>query len=68
MIIKLSAPVVDQILAAILHEHALFDIGDIPCDLCRPFLMRIRRDSRDVDFACAQMDEEKDITGDQTVA
>ena len=68
MITKPTVPVVDQILAAILHEHALFDIVDIPCDLCHPFPMRIRRDSRDVDFACAQMDEEKDITGDQTVA
>ena len=68
MITELAIPVVNQIPAVIVHEHAFFDIGDIAYDLCHPFPMRIRRDSRDVDLACAQMDEEKDVIRGQTVA
>lgn len=65
MLAELTVPVVDQILAVILHYHALIDIGDIPYYLRHPLLMRIRRDPRDVNLACAKMDEEKDVVCSQ---
>ena len=66
MCAELAVPVVDQIYTVMLHEHAFFDIGDIPYYLRHPFLMRIRSDSRDVDLACTKMNEENDIVGGQT--
>ena len=68
MFAELGVPIVDEILAVISNEHAVIGIGDIPYDLCHPFLMRIRSDSCDVNPARTQMDEEKDVIGDQTEA
>ncbi len=68
MLAEFAVPIVDQILAVILHEHAFIDIGDIAHDLCHPFLMRIRNDSSDVDLARTQMDEEQDVIHDQAEA
>ena len=68
VIAELTIPIVHQILAVVFYEHAFFDIGDIPCDLYHPFLMRIHSDSRDVNLARAQMDEEEDVLGDQAEA
>ena len=68
MFTELAVSVVNQILAVIVHEHAFFEIGDIPYDLRHPFLMRIHSDSGDVNLACAQMDEEKDVIRGQTEA
>ena len=50
------------------YEHAFFYIGDISYNLRHPFLMRIHSDSRNVDLACTQMDEEKDVIGGQSEA
>ena len=61
MFAELAVPIVDEILAVISYEHAVIDIGDIPYDLCHPFLMRIRSNSRDVNLARTQMDKEKNV-------
>ena len=65
MLAELTLPVVDQILAVILHYHALIDIGDVPCYLRHPLLMRILRDPRDVNLARTKVDEEKDVVCNQ---
>ena len=61
MFAELAVTIVNQILAAILRQHAFIDIGDVSYDLCHPVLMRIRSDSRDMNFARTHMDEEEDV-------
>ena len=63
MLAELAVPVVDQVLAVILQQHAFIDIGDISYYLRHPPLMGIWRDSCDVNPACTKMDEKKDIVG-----
>ena len=65
MLAEFTLTIVEQILAVILQQHAFIDIGDIAHDLCHPFLMRIQSDSCDENLTCAQMEEEKNIVGDQ---
>ena len=68
MLAELAVPVVNQIRAVILKQHTLIDVGDIPYNLCHPTLIRIRGDSCNVNLACAKVNKEKDIVGDQPEA
>ena len=54
MLAELAVPVVDQVLAVILQQHAFVDIGDISYYLRHPPLMGIWRDSCDVNPACTK--------------
>ena len=68
MITVLAIAIVDQIPAVTLRQHAFFDIGDISDYLSHPPLMWVQSDTCDVHLACAQMNEEKHVVGDQSEA